>query len=105
MRNVVAITGNGAAAQAMRQINPDVCSELHLDLEEARQYLLHYTRRLEEGARYKWTIWPYHSLLGSLGHCLVSAVDEAHCRGRLRYPTQGRTTPKEASTAHCQTRQ
>ncbi len=26
MRNVVAITGNGAAAQAMRQINPDVCA-------------------------------------------------------------------------------
>lgn len=26
MQNVVAITGNGAAAQAMRQINPDVCA-------------------------------------------------------------------------------
>ncbi|MBD3306860.1 pyruvate ferredoxin oxidoreductase, partial [candidate division KSB3 bacterium] len=26
MRKVVAITGNGAAAQAMRQINPDVCA-------------------------------------------------------------------------------
>ncbi len=26
MREVVAITGNGAAAQAMRQINPDVCA-------------------------------------------------------------------------------
>ncbi len=26
MREVVAVTGNGAAAQAMRQINPDVCA-------------------------------------------------------------------------------
>ena len=40
-------------------------------------YLLRYTRALEEGGRYELTIWPYHAMLGGIGHALVSAVEEA----------------------------
>jgi nicotinamidase-related amidase len=32
---------------------------------------------LREGGKYELTIWPYHVLLGSIGHALVPAVDEA----------------------------
>jgi nicotinamidase-related amidase len=67
-----------ADVQAGRwQINPDVLSSLGLDEETAAEYLLHYTRRLEEGGKYNLTIWPYHAILGGIGHALVSAVEEA----------------------------
>src|ERR1044071_3559479 len=39
--------------------------------------LLSYVRALEVGGRYKLTVWPYHAMLGSIGHALVSAIDEA----------------------------
>jgi nicotinamidase-related amidase len=41
------------------------------------EYLLRYTRELEEGGRYQLTVWPYHAMLGGIGHALVSAVEEA----------------------------
>jgi nicotinamidase-related amidase len=41
------------------------------------RHLLHYTRTLERGGKYALTIWPYHALLGGIGHALVSAVEEA----------------------------
>ena len=38
---------------------------------------LTYCERLEASGRYVLTVWPYHSLLGSLGHALLPAVMEA----------------------------
>lgn len=46
------------------------------DVEWLERYALHYVRRLTEG-RYPLMIWPYHAMLGSVGHALVSAVEEA----------------------------
>jgi nicotinamidase-related amidase len=43
----------------------------------AARHLAHYTRRLAEGGKYDLTIWPYHAMLGGIGHALVSAVEEA----------------------------
>jgi nicotinamidase-related amidase len=40
-------------------------------------YLQRYTQALEEAGRYQLTIWPYHAMLGGIGHALVSAVEEA----------------------------
>ncbi|MGE5127118.1 MAG: isochorismatase [Betaproteobacteria bacterium] len=37
----------------------------------------HYTRRLAQGGKYPLVVWPYHSLLGGIGHAMVSAVEEA----------------------------
>ncbi len=37
----------------------------------------HYTRKLKEGGKYDLTVWPYHAMLGGIGHALVSAVEEA----------------------------
>jgi nicotinamidase-related amidase len=34
-------------------------------------------RALEAGGRYRLTVWPYHAMLGGIGHALVSAVEEA----------------------------
>lgn len=42
-----------------------------------RRYALHYTRRLEDTGRHRLTLWPLHCLLGSPGHALVPALQEA----------------------------
>jgi nicotinamidase-related amidase len=58
-------------------VNPAVLPTLGLDEEGADRYLRHYTARLEAGNKYSLTVWPYHALLGGIGHALVSAVEEA----------------------------
>jgi nicotinamidase-related amidase len=59
------------------RVNPAIAEALELDLDYAQRHLAHYTRRLSEGHKYKLTIWPYHAMLGGIGHALVSAVEEA----------------------------
>lgn len=61
-------TGAGAAADGASD-GPDA-AWLH-------DYALHYTAALESKGRYELTIWPYHAMLGGIGHALVSAVEEA----------------------------
>ena len=36
-----------------------------------------YAQKLAEGGKYPLVIWPYHSMLGGIGHALVSLVEEA----------------------------
>jgi nicotinamidase-related amidase len=70
-------------------VNPAVATALGLDLEYAERHLSHYTRRLAEGGKYDLTVWPYHALLGGIGHALVSSVEEAiffHGVARLSSP-------------------
>jgi nicotinamidase-related amidase len=42
-----------------------------------QESLVEYVRALEAGGRYRLEIWPYHAMLGGVGHALVSAVEEA----------------------------
>jgi nicotinamidase-related amidase len=44
---------------------------------EGREHLGHYVRSLARSGKYELTIWPYHALLGGIGHALVSSVGEA----------------------------
>jgi nicotinamidase-related amidase len=59
------------------RLNPGAPESLGIDPEYAARQLAHYTRRLAEGGKYDLTIWPYHAMLGGIGHALVSAVEEA----------------------------
>jgi nicotinamidase-related amidase len=59
------------------QVDPAVAEGLGLDSDYAHRHLAHYTRALEESGKYRLTIWPYHAMLGGIGHALVSAVEEA----------------------------
>jgi nicotinamidase-related amidase len=59
------------------RLNTAVAEALGIDVEYAERHLAHYTRRLTEGGKYDLTIWPYHAMLGGIGHALVSAVEEA----------------------------
>jgi nicotinamidase-related amidase len=59
------------------RVNGAVADALGLDAGYARRHLADYTRRLAEGGKYDLTVWPYHAMLGGIGHALVSAVEEA----------------------------
>jgi nicotinamidase-related amidase len=41
------------------------------------KHAFHYVKKLNDDGKYPLTIWPYHSMLGGIGHALVSAVEEA----------------------------
>jgi len=59
------------------RLNSAVARALGIDLDYAERHLAYYTRRLADGGKYDLTIWPYHAMLGGIGHALVSAVEEA----------------------------
>ena len=63
--------------QGRWKFNPDIASSLHIDAGYGQKHLLHYTQVLKQRQKYDLTIWPYHAMLGSIGHALVSAVEEA----------------------------
>ncbi len=59
------------------QVNPAVAQALGLSPEDAQAYLRHYVQTLAEKGKYQLTIWPFHAMLGGIGHALVPAVEEA----------------------------
>jgi nicotinamidase-related amidase len=59
------------------RVNPAIADALEIDPDYAARHLARYSRRLAEGGKYDLTIWPYHAMLGGIGHALVSAVEEA----------------------------
>ena len=64
-------------AKGVWRFNPDLCFIFPVDEKRGQELLLHYTRRLREGGKYDLTIWPYHGMLGGIGHALVASVEEA----------------------------
>ena len=63
--------------QGVWKFNPELSSSLNIHETYGQEYLRHYTRNLRDGGKYDLTIWPYHAMLGGIGHALVSAVEEA----------------------------
>jgi nicotinamidase-related amidase len=59
------------------RINPEAVESAGLEADYAERQLLDYTRKLAVRGKYNLTIWPYHALLGGVGHALVPAVEEA----------------------------
>lgn len=59
------------------RFNVDLAPSLGIDPAYAQAHLRHYTRTLEETGRYALTVWPYHAMLGSIGHALAPAFEEA----------------------------
>lgn len=63
--------------QGRWKFNSAVASALGISAEYGQRLLEHYTRQLEVSGKYALTIWPYHAMLGGIGHALVSAMEEA----------------------------
>jgi nicotinamidase-related amidase len=66
------------------QVNPAISSSLG-PYETLSRHARHYTAKLTAAGKFPLTVWPYHSMLGGIGHALVAAVEEAiffHCVAR-----------------------
>ncbi|MEJ2736079.1 MAG: isochorismatase [Anaerolineae bacterium] len=63
--------------QGLWRFNPALAPSLGISESYGQEHLLHYVRQLKAGGKYDLTIWPYHAMLGGLGHALVSAIEEA----------------------------
>ena len=59
------------------KFNPKLCYSFHIDEKFGQEHLLHYTKKLKESGKYDLTIWPYHAMLGGIGHALVASFEEA----------------------------
>ncbi|MEW6417892.1 MAG: isochorismatase [Nitrospirota bacterium] len=59
------------------RFNPSLCHSLHISEDFGQRHLLYYTKKLKEGGKYDLTIWPYHAILGGIGHALVASVEES----------------------------
>ena len=81
------------------RVNPDVTESVMGDrnqYEWLKAYGEYYVKTLTADGKYPLAIWPYHAMLGGIGHAIVSAVDEAcffHTIARktqVHYETKGR---------------
>ena len=57
--------------------NPALSSQFGIAPEYDQQMMIHYAVEMEKKGKYALTIWPYHAMLGGIGHALVSSVEEA----------------------------
>jgi nicotinamidase-related amidase len=82
-------------------VDPEAAELLGMRAEYAAEHLRAYVQALARGAKYDLTIWPFHAMLGGVGHALVSAVEEAvffHAvarRAQTRFELKGRETLTE----------
>lgn len=59
------------------RVNPDVAPALGRELAWLERHLHHYCRLLSREGKYRLMVWPYHAMLGGVGHALVSVVEES----------------------------
>jgi len=57
--------------------NPAVAPQFGIAPDYGQQMMIHYAEALAKKGKYALTIWPYHAMLGGIGHALVSSVEEA----------------------------
>jgi nicotinamidase-related amidase len=60
----------------------------------ADAHLRSYVQALATGGRFELTIWPFHAMLGGIGHALVSAIEEAFFFHAIARRSQTRFEPK-----------
>ncbi len=72
--------------QGIWKVNPAVAHSItNGDYELLEKHAYYYVKKLTQDGKYPLTVWPYHSMLGGIGHALVSSVEEAiffHCIAR-----------------------
>jgi nicotinamidase-related amidase len=64
--------------QGRWRVNPAVAHSVAAsDVAALQQQAEHYVETLAKGGKYPLIIWPYHAMLGGIGHAIVSAIEEA----------------------------
>ena len=59
------------------KFNKEISRSIMYGEDYVERHILHYTKELRKSGKYELTIWPYHAMLGGIGHALVSSVEEA----------------------------
>ena len=59
------------------RFNEILAEDLGIDAGYGQSQLEYYTAQLAQKGKFDLTIWPYHAMLGGIGHALVSSVEEA----------------------------
>jgi len=59
------------------KFNPLISPNFGISEEYGQKLLHHYAKKLRQGGKYDLTVWPYHAMLGGLGHALVASFEEA----------------------------
>jgi nicotinamidase-related amidase len=60
------------------QVNPAVANSItNGDYDLLGKQAFYYVQQLSQNGKYPLTVWPYHSMLGGIGHALVASVEEA----------------------------
>jgi nicotinamidase-related amidase len=78
------------------RVDPKAAEAMNVSGAFADAHLRSYVETLAGGGRFDLTIWPFHAMLGGIGHALVSAVEEAlffHAiarRSQTRFELKGR---------------
>jgi nicotinamidase-related amidase len=71
------------------RFNPALADQFGIAPDYGQQMMIHYAEELEKKSKYALTIWPYHAMLGGIGHALVSSIEEAiffHSIARVAQP-------------------
>ncbi len=71
------------------KFNPALAPRFGITPDYGQAMMIYYADELEKKGKYALTIWPYHAMLGGIGHALVSSVEEAvffHAMARLTQP-------------------
>lgn len=67
------------------KVNPAIVNSVGGSYTYLMRFVRHYTETLSRAGKYALTIWPYHAMLGGIGHALTSSIEEAcffHCIAR-----------------------
>ncbi len=71
------------------KFNSALAPQFEIAPEYGQQMMIHYAESLKKTGKYALTIWPYHAMLGGIGHALVPAIEEAiffHSHARTDQP-------------------
>jgi nicotinamidase-related amidase len=71
------------------RFNPALAARFDITPEYGQERVVHYAGKLAQRGKYALTVWPYHAMLGGIGHALVSSVEQAiffHSAARLAQP-------------------
>jgi nicotinamidase-related amidase len=58
------------------KFNAILAEDLNIDARYGQSQLEHYTSQLAKKEKFDLTIWPYHAMLGGIGHALVASIEE-----------------------------
>lgn len=64
-------------AEGIWRVNPRLENSAGADDRFLQTYAEYYVTQLEQSGKYPLTVWPYHAMLGGVGHALVAAVEAA----------------------------